>query len=84
MVAILFHALPESKWVGAIACSGKATCSGALCAARRWLWAESILPQTGDDTAVDRLPTTVRELLLTTPARAAWAPGIGVSRVRRL
>ena len=72
VVAVLFHALPESKRVGAVSWPGKATVtfSDALCAVRRWLWAEAILPQAGDGTALDKLPTAVRELLLTTLAPA--------------
>jgi hypothetical protein len=73
VVAILFHALPEGKRVGAVSWPGKATVtfSDALCAVRRWLWAEAILPQAGADAALDKLPTAVRELLLTTLAPAA-------------
>ena len=73
VVAVLFHALPESKRVGAVSWPGKATVtfSDALCAVRRWLWAEAVLPQAGDGTALDKLPTAVRELLLTTLAPAA-------------
>lgn len=70
VVAVLFHALPASKRVGAVSWPGKATVtfSDALCAVRRWLWAEAILPQAGADAALDQLPTDVRELLLTTLA----------------
>jgi hypothetical protein len=73
VVAILFHALPEAKRTGAIKWPGKATVtfSDALCAVRRWLWTETLLPQAGDDTGLDKLPTRVRELLLTTLAPAA-------------
>ncbi|MBN9120376.1 MAG: hypothetical protein J0I06_14665 [Planctomycetes bacterium] len=73
VVAILFHALPESKRVGAVSWPGKTTVTfpDALCAVRRWLWAEAILPQAGADAALDKLPTAVRELLLTTLAPAA-------------
>jgi hypothetical protein len=73
VVAVLFHALPASKRVGAVAWPGKATVtfSDALCAVRRWLWAEAILPQAGDATALKELPEPVRELLLTTLAPAA-------------
>ena len=73
VVAILFHALPESKRTGAIVWPGKTgvTFSDALCAVRRWLWAETILPQAGDSTALDKLSASVRELLLTTLAPAA-------------
>jgi len=73
VVAFLFHALPESKRTGAVSWPGKATVtfSDALCAVRRWLWAEAVLPQAGADAALDKLPTAVRELLLTTLAPAA-------------
>lgn len=73
VVAILFHALPEAKRTGAVAWPGKATVtfSDAVCAIRRWLWAETILPQAGEDTALDKLPHPIRELLLTTLAPAA-------------
>lgn len=73
VVAILFHALPESKRVGGVAWPGKATVtfSDALCAVRRWLWAETVLPQSGADAALQKLPEPIRELLLTTLAPAA-------------
>ena len=71
-VAVLFHALPESKRVGGVSWPGKETVtfSDALCAVRRWLWAEAVLPQAGDDAALEKLPPPVRELLLTTLAPA--------------
>lgn len=72
VVAILFHALPAAKRVGAVSWPGNATVtfSDALSAVRRWLWAEAVLPQAGDGTALQKLPEPVRELLLTalTPA----------------
>jgi hypothetical protein len=73
VVAILFRALPESKRVGAVSWPGKATVtfSDALCAVRRWLWDETVLPQAGDGTALQKLPEPIRELLLTTLAPAA-------------
>ena len=73
VVAILFHALPASKRVGAVTWPGKATVtfSDALCAVRRWLWNEAILPQAGDGTVLQKLPEPIRELLLTTLAPAA-------------
>lgn len=73
VVAILFHALPEGKRAGAVSWPGKATVtfSDALCAVRRWLWEETILPQAGADTVLKKLPEPVRELLLTTLAPAA-------------
>jgi hypothetical protein len=72
IVCVLFHALPESKRVGGVVWPGKATVtfSDAVCAVRRWLWAETILPQAGDHTAFEKLPEPVRELLLTTLAPA--------------
>lgn len=73
VVAVLFHALPESKRTGAVAWPGKATVtfSDAMCAVRRWLWNEAVLPQAGDGTALQKLPEPIRELLLTTLAPAA-------------
>jgi hypothetical protein len=72
VVALLFHALPESKRAGAVSWPGKATVtfSDALCAARRWLRSEAGLPQAGDGTALQKLPGPIRELLLTTLAPA--------------
>jgi hypothetical protein len=73
VVAVLFAALPESKRVGAVSWPGKTgvTFSDALCAVRRWLWAEAVLPQAGDGTALEKLPGPIRELFLTTLAPAA-------------
>jgi hypothetical protein len=73
VVALLFQALPESKRAGAVAWPGKSavTFSDALCAVRRWLWAETLLPQAGEHGVLDKLPERVRELLLTTLAPAA-------------
>jgi hypothetical protein len=73
VVALLFVALPESKRTGAVAWPGKSTVtfSDALCAVRRWLWAEAVLPQAGNATALKKLPEPIRELLLTTLAPAA-------------
>ena len=70
VVAVLFAKLPEAKRAGAVSWPGKATVtfSDALCAVRRWLWAETVLPQAGADTGLDTLPERVRELLLTTLA----------------
>ncbi|MFO0847981.1 MAG: transposase [Gemmataceae bacterium] len=73
VVAVLFHALPAGKRVGAVAWPGKATVtfSDAMCAVRRWLWNEAVLPQAGHALALQKLPEPVRELLLTTLAPAA-------------
>lgn len=72
VVAILFHALPAAKRTGAVAWPGKATVafSDALCAVRRRLWDEAVLPPAGDGTALRKLPEPIRELLLTTLAPA--------------
>lgn len=73
VVAILFEALPASKRTGAVEWPGKTvtTFSDALAAVRRWLWAESLLPQASQNGGVEKLPEPVRELLLTTLAPAA-------------
>jgi hypothetical protein len=72
VVAVLFDALPESKRTGAVSWPGKATVtfSDAWCAVRRWWWDEAVLPQAGDATALQKLPTPVRDLLLATLAPA--------------
>jgi hypothetical protein len=73
VVALLFHALPAAKRTGAVEWPGKTvtTFSDALCAVRRWLWNEALLPQAGDGTAINKRPAPVRELLLTALAPAA-------------
>jgi hypothetical protein len=73
VVAAPFAALPASERVGAVSWPGKATVtsSDALCAVRRWLWAEAVLSQADRDTGLTKLPKRVRELLLTTLAPAA-------------
>ena len=73
VVAVLFHSLPAAKRCGGVSWPGKATVtfSDALCAVRRWLWAEAILPQAGGGAALKKVPEPVRELLLTTLAPAA-------------
>ena len=61
VVAVLFHALPESKRTGGVSRPGKATVtfSDALCAVRRWLWAEAVLPHAGNRTALQKLPEPI-------------------------
>jgi hypothetical protein len=73
VVTAPYHARPEGKRSGRAAQEGKAglTFSGAPCAARRWLWAEAVLPQAGAAGAIGKLPEPARELLLTTLAPAA-------------
>jgi hypothetical protein len=72
VVAVLYHALPEGKRVGAINWAGKETVtfSDALTAVRRWVWAEGVFPQAKVDAAIAELPASARELLLAglTPA----------------
>ena len=72
-VALLYDRLPRRKRAGAVEWPGKAgvTFSDALSAVRRWLWVEAVLPHAGGDTAVDKLPKPVRELLLSALATAA-------------
>ena len=73
VVALLFAALPAGKRSGGVVWPGKTvtTFSDALAAVRRWLWAESLLPQAGQTMGLEKLPEPVRDLLLTTLAPAA-------------
>lgn len=73
VVAALFALLPPEKRAGGVSWRGKAdvSFSDALCAVRRWLWAESILPQAGAQPEFQKLPEPVRELLFTSLAPAA-------------
>jgi hypothetical protein len=73
VVAVLYHALPDGQRGRQVSWPGKAgvTFSDALCAVRRWLWAQAVLPQAGAAGALEKLPGPVRELLLTTLAPAA-------------
>lgn len=72
-VAVLYAALPQSKRSGAVVWPGKGgvTFSDALAAVRRWLWSEWVFPQAGDDTALEKLPPPLREVLLAALAPAA-------------
>jgi hypothetical protein len=65
-VAVLYHALPETKRTGAISWAGKETVtfSDALTAVRRWIWAEGVFPQAKIDGAITELPANMRELVL--------------------
>lgn len=73
VVALLYRLLPQGKRSGRVDWPGKAavTFSDALCAVRRWLWAEAVFPQAGAAGAVEKLPEPLRELLLTALAPAA-------------
>jgi hypothetical protein len=72
VVAVLFQLLPQPERVGGVVWPGKTTTtfSDALCAVRRWLWDKAIFPQAGNDTALEKIPLPIREILLTTLAPA--------------
>jgi hypothetical protein len=65
VVAALFTLLPEGKRVGGVAWEGGVSFSDALYAVRRWLWVETVLPQADARREFEKLPASVRELLLT-------------------
>jgi hypothetical protein len=73
VVAVLFHSLPQEQRSGAIHWPGKETVtfSDALAAVRRWLWTEWVFPGAHGDTAVQKLPPQLRELILSALAPAA-------------
>ena len=73
VVALLYHALPEAKRVGSVTWPGKekTTFSDALASVRRWLWSEGVFPQTDGGAAVEKLPPTLREIILSALAPAA-------------
>jgi DDE superfamily endonuclease len=73
VVALLFAALPEEKRSGAVAWPGKAgnTFSDALAAVRRWLWSEWVFPQAEGGAAIEKLPESLREIILSALAPAA-------------
>jgi hypothetical protein len=73
VVAVLFDSLPGPKRTGTVGWPGKAgtTFSDAVRSVRRWLWAEGVFPQAGIETDLAKLPTNVRELLLSGLAPAA-------------
>jgi hypothetical protein len=73
VVAARFALLPEEKRGGGVSWRGKedVSFSDALGAVRRWLWAESILPQAEAWHEFQKRPEPVRELLFTSLAPAA-------------
>jgi hypothetical protein len=73
VVAALFALLPEEKRTGSVSWRGKegVSFSDALCAVRRWLWTETVLPQADARREFEKLPTSLRQLVLTTLAPAA-------------
>lgn len=72
-VALMYHNLPNSQRQGAVQWRGKATVtfSDALCAVRRRLWTDGVLPQVADGAAVTKLPTQLREIILSALAPAS-------------
>jgi hypothetical protein len=72
VVALLYHALPESQRTGAVVWPGKVgmTFSDALTAVRRRIWAESVFAQAGSAAGIAKFPPDLRELLLTALAPA--------------
>jgi hypothetical protein len=73
VVALLYQALPEAKRTGGIDWPGKdgITFADALAAVRRWLWAEWVFPQADARGAVEKLPESLREIILSALAAAA-------------
>jgi hypothetical protein len=72
VVALLYHALPQSQRSGAVCWPGKqgVTFSDAMSAVRRWLWVKAVFPQAGGAAGIEKLPEPLREILLSalTPA----------------
>jgi hypothetical protein len=73
VVALLYHALPEPKRLGAVGWPGKdgVTFSDALGSVRLWIWCEGIFPQAGEGFGLEKLPDPLREVLRTALAPAA-------------
>ena len=73
VVALLYASLPESKRSGGVEWPGKATVtfSDALTAVRRWLWSEWVFRQAEGDSALEKLPEALREVLFAALAPAA-------------
>lgn len=73
VVALLYHALPESKRRSGISWPGKrsVTFSDALCSVRLWLWSEGVFPQADRRFGLEKLSLPLREVLQTALAPAA-------------
>jgi len=73
VVAVWFAGLPEGERSGSVASPGKVTVtfSDALAAVRRRLWMRVVFPQFGGKSAVEKLPESLREVLLSALAPAA-------------
>jgi hypothetical protein len=71
VVALLYHAQPQSKRSGGVRWPGKAatTFSDALGSVRLWIWAEGVFPRAGGRFGLEKLPDPLREVL-----RVALAP----------
>jgi hypothetical protein len=72
VVALLYQALPNAQRGGTVCWPGKrdSTFSDALVSVRRWLWAEWVFPQADQGKAIEKLPETLRDMIITalTPA----------------
>jgi hypothetical protein len=73
VVALLYAALPGSKRSGGVEWPGKATVtfSGALTAVRRWLWSAWVSRQDEGDSALEKLPEPLRNIIFAVLAPAA-------------
>ena len=73
VVALLCHALADSKRSGGVPWPGKATVtfSDALGSVRLWIWAEGVFPQARERFELKKLPDALRELLQVALAPAA-------------
>jgi hypothetical protein len=72
IVAVLYPTLPAARRGAAVQWRGKATVtfSDALGAVRRWLWTEGVLPQAGGPAAAEKIPATIRDIILSALAPA--------------
>lgn len=64
--SVVYHQLPAAKQTGGGTWPGKETItfSDALTAVRRWLWTEGVFTAVKANTAIAKLPESIRELLL--------------------
>ena len=70
--SLITSSSPAATVTAAVQWRGKATVSSsdALCAVRRWLWTEGVLPQVGSAAAVKKIPPSRREVILSALAPA--------------
>lgn len=73
VVALLYVSLPEPKRCGGVRWPGKGTVtfSDALTVVRRWLWSEGVFRQADGDSALEKLPEPLREVIFAALAPAA-------------